>query len=461
MTRTLLIGALLVAPPLTGGLATTRRFSIDVDAEVVAAITARCARCDWGSAGREAALLALSVDGHYSQHLALTRGGQAATYRVMLGALKAGTHQLGIRRDEGRSAPDADAVTIEDIRFEPFAASSPEHEWLAEAPFLRARPGTVEHFSDFPLLMYVERDVKGETGSAYRFQYTAIFTNEDGGTPTDRLMATWGRTTDIEFVYGVSGPDQHGSSRRLIQAQGHRWVDFAGPRIGTHPVLWVATDNNMVADHGPDGLVTFAPAPRPFSLKDQSREAVMDAEPWTYAVTSAEMLREGRIDPTAPAGSGTIPDPRRYATVEACADVANATLAFDIGLRGADGQIRWYGTDRGDPAFRIARGGCFRGGAPLPDGASPKDIASLRLRAYPRPPATLQAPSLQDAERAALPNPGHVVLRKVNRIFILDARFTPSLAPLRWTGELPVPLDGKSLEVPVAVPRHIEHRPGA
>ena len=30
-----------------------------------------------------------------------------------------------------------------------------------------------------------------------------IFTNEDGGTATDRLMATWGRTTDIEFVYGV------------------------------------------------------------------------------------------------------------------------------------------------------------------------------------------------------------------------------------------------------------------
>ena len=30
-----------------------------------------------------------------------------------------------------------------------------------------------------------------------------IFTNEDGGTPTDRLMATWGRTTDIEYIYSV------------------------------------------------------------------------------------------------------------------------------------------------------------------------------------------------------------------------------------------------------------------
>jgi hypothetical protein len=30
-----------------------------------------------------------------------------------------------------------------------------------------------------------------------------IFTNEDGGTATDRLTATWGRTTDIGVVYGA------------------------------------------------------------------------------------------------------------------------------------------------------------------------------------------------------------------------------------------------------------------
>ena len=36
-----------------------------------------------------------------------------------------------------------------------------------------------------------------------RYRYSVIFTNEDGGTPADRLMATWGRTTDIEYLYSV------------------------------------------------------------------------------------------------------------------------------------------------------------------------------------------------------------------------------------------------------------------
>ena len=36
-----------------------------------------------------------------------------------------------------------------------------------------------------------------------RLRYSVVFSNEDGGTPADRLLATWGRLTDIEYVYGV------------------------------------------------------------------------------------------------------------------------------------------------------------------------------------------------------------------------------------------------------------------
>ena len=41
-------------------------------------------------------------------------------------------------------------------------------------------------------------DPRGE-----RLRYSVVFSNEDGGTPSDRLMATWGRLTDIEYVYAV------------------------------------------------------------------------------------------------------------------------------------------------------------------------------------------------------------------------------------------------------------------
>jgi len=438
VTIAFLLAASYQGPPLAG-----RDFTLSADAEVVVTITARCPDCDWSQAGREAVLLELTLDGVYSQHLALTRGREAAPYRVLLGTLSAGAHQLTIRRDTGRSAPRAGPAIVDRIGIEVFTAGSPEHRWLSRAPILRARPGTIDRFSDFPLLMYVETDVGGEGPGPYRYQYTVIFSHEDGGTATDRLMATWGRTTDVEFVFGVRADDAAAGplGREVIQAEGHEWVPFDGPRRGAHPILWVATDNNMVAAHGPEDTISFAPAPQLVSLKATSREAVMDAEPWTYAVTSAEMAREGRVDPGAGAGSGKIPDPRRYAVIEACADVKDATLAFDIGVRGSGQQIAWHATDRDEPRFRIARGGCFRGGAPLPPGVEARDIAGLRVRAYTRPARAGEEPLPAGA--------GQVVLRQVNRVFMLDPEFKPALSSLTWTGVLPIGTDGTPVQIPL------------
>ncbi len=387
-----------------------------------------------GVEGREAVLLEIAVDGRYSQHLALTRGAAVADYPVMLGALPAGEHRLTITRDAARSAAGAGAITFGRIEIRTYDEKSAEHAWLARAPILRARPGTVEKFSDFPLVMYAEQNVGGESGSRYSLQYTVIFTNEDGGTPTDRLMATWGRTTDIEFIYGLTDP----GGREEIQADGHKWILFNGPRVGTHPVLWVATLNNMVADHGPDDMIRFAPAPALVSLAHASREKVMDDNPWMYAVTSAEMVREHRVDPDAKPGSGTIVDPRRYATVEACGQVKDATLAFDIGVRGQGGDVTWFATDT-DPRFRIARGGCFRGGAPLPAGTTLADLAGLRIRANTRPARPGES----------MPPTGSVVLEQVTRVFMLDDRFIPRASPLHWSGSLEVKTDGTPVSIAV------------
>ena len=409
-------------------------FQVRAAGEAVATIAAGCAGCDWGVEGREAVLLQIDVDGRYSQHVALTRGGAVAAYPIVLGALAPGRHTLTITRDTKRSAAQAGAVTFGPIDVHVYEPGSAEYAWISRAPILRARPGTVEKFSDFPLVMYAERHVNGESGSRYSLQYTVIFTNEDGGTPTDRLMATWGRTTDIEFIYGLTDP----GGREEIQAEGHKWIEFKGPREGTHPVLWVATLNNMVADHGPDDMIRFAPAPQLVSLAHASREQVMDDNPWMYAVTSAEMVREHRVDPLARPGSGTIVDPRRYVTLEACGQVKDATLAFDIGVRPAGGDVVWLPTDT-DPRFRIARGGCFRGGAPVPPAVTSADITGLRIRAYPRPP--------RDTDTA--PPAPSVTLEAVTKVFMLDKAFVPDVQPITWSGSLPVKTDGTPVVIPV------------
>jgi len=432
MTPALLLALTMQASP-GSTQSIDRWFPLTRAGEVVATISAGCARCDWSAAGREAVLLEVRVDGRYSQHVALTRGGgPVADYPIVLGALPPGEHHFVVSRDAARSAAGAGPVTFSSVTFRLFEPDSPEYPWISHAPILRARPGTVEKFSDFPLVMYAEQNVNGESGSRYALQYTVIFTNEDGGTPTDRLMATWGRTTDIEFIYGLTDSSP---AREEIQAEGHKWIDFKGPREAAHPIVWVSTMNNMVADHGPDDMIRFAPAPQMVSLAGTSREKVMDENPWMYAVTSAEMEREHRVDPAATPGSGRIVDPRRYVTVEACGEVKDATLAFDIGFRDASGTMRRIGTDT-DPRFRIARGGCFRGGAPLPEGTTIDKVMEIGVRAYTRAPRPGEAPLPAGA--------GSVVITDLTKVFMLDERFEPRVAPaLRMTGKtIPVKTDG-------------------
>ena len=128
-------------------------FRLDREAEAVAAVTASCERCDWGEKGREAAVLALAVDGVHSQHLVLFRGA-SAEYRVLLGPLGAGAHRLTFALDPSRSATGSGAVRVESVSVEAFARGEPGYEGLAHAPILHTRPGSLDRFSDLPLLVW-------------------------------------------------------------------------------------------------------------------------------------------------------------------------------------------------------------------------------------------------------------------------------------------------------------------
>ena len=175
-------------------------------------------------------------------------------------------------------------------------------------------------------------------------------------------------------------------------------------------------------------------APELFDLTNRSREAVMDTHPWTYRVTSQEMMREGKISAEPPAGSDVIPDPRRFVFVEACSDLENAALAFGVRVPGPGGS-RWYDSDRGRDDFRIVRSGCFRGGVPLPRDAAPPD--AIRFRASPR----------ADGHDAAA-QPASVRVTRVNSVFSLGDNYLPMPSRFSWTGSLVLKMDGTPGELP-------------
>ena len=408
-----------------------RVFEVKDAGEAIAVVRATCERCDWGVEGREAAALRISFDGRYSQHLMLARSGGSWEYQLTLGAVTPGTHRVFVHLDPTLSARDLGKVAVTGVSTQVIRPGTDDHIAQAMAPIIYARPNTVGRFTDVPVFMWYEI-VPAPQGR--QFRYSAIFSNEDGGTATDRLMATWGRTTDIEFIYGATVDAKGSVVAEEFQGPGHEVPPFRGRHEAYHPLQWVSTDNNMVSESGPTEI-RYAPVPVKFDLANASREVVMDAHPWTHVLASKEMVREKKLSDTAAAGSGIIPDPRRFVFVEACTELQHAGVSFSVRARDAAGEMRWFDSDRGLPQFRIVRTGCFRGAVPLPAGAGAPE--AVRLKAHTLPPRANAPPP------SAAPS---VVLTRVNKVFTLDDEYVPRRSVFEWTGATRLPLDGDPVE---------------
>ncbi len=419
----------------------THAFALPEAAEVIAEVAAACDGCDWGRKGREAAALRIELDGRYSQHLLLVRGAEPATYRVSLGALQAGAHTLNLSLDTRWTAARAGRVEVARVATESVPDSDRGHALVAHAPILHARPNTVGRFTDVPLLTWVEEDPHA---NGRRLRFSTVFSNEDGGTPPDRLLATWGRLTDLEYVYGVELDRDGRVLSAEFQGKEHRILPFAGRREGLHPALYVATDNNMLSDAG-EALVRFAPAPRLVDLSGASREAVMDAEPWTYRVSCAEARREGRVAAKARSGDKRIVDPQRYVYLEACAETADVGITFGVGVAQEGGRVEFHDSDGGRREFLILRSadhfpnGCFRGAVALPESTPAGAIRALRFRAWTRPTTRGEAPLPKGS--------GSARLLRVNKLFRLDVGDRPGPSLFSWSGELRLVPEGPAVEL--------------
>jgi hypothetical protein len=253
-------------------------------------------------------------------------------------------------------------------------------------------------------------------------------------------MATWGRVTDIELVYSVERDAAGRVLEEVFQGPEHVTTAFAGAHEGRHPLLWVATDNNMVRDRGRTTR-RYAPMPIAFDLASASREAVMDANPWTYRVSAEEARREGRITPDARPGSGRIVDPRRYAYLEGCAEETDAALHFAVEAAAPGGEPRWFESDGGLPRFRVQRSGCFQAAVALPPGTTAASVSAMRVRADTRLP--------HEREPPLPPGSGAARLTRVNRLFLLGEDFTPGPSLLSWSGDAEMKPGGAPVELPV------------
>lgn len=368
---------------------------------------------NWAAAGREAALATVTVDDRHTQHVMLYAGEELHVYSAFLGALAPGAHRLRIERNARYSA-DGSRLEVLAARFRQIADSDPYHIILAHAPILFARANTVGAFTDIPLISYCERLSEG---GHELLQYTVIFSNEDGGTSTRALMARWGRTTDIEYIYKAWLTSAGGVERATIQAADHTEVEFHGQRFGSHPILIPSTDNNMVSDRGSSPIQYQIP-PVLADLTAHSREQIMDDHPIAYRVMAQELQREGKLRPFGAVDGEKISDPRNYAYLEAQAASRQSAIAALIRLRGEN---IWRSSHLGRADYAIAderlatagiRTRRFRTTVELPPGTRPDQIEEIGFEciALPKRP-----------ELAA----GVCRLEALSKLFLLDAQYRP------------------------------------
>jgi CheY-like chemotaxis protein len=373
-------------------------FEVKAAGETVAELTLSAPGGSWAKFGAEAAVADIRVDDRAPFQVMVFNGPEPHKYPVFLGALAAGPHTLKIERNRQHSAA-AVGLAVGGVSFKTASSAALEH-----APVLLARQNTIGKFSDVPLLVYAEELLEG--GDPI-LQYTVIFSNEDGGTSTRALMARWGRTTDIEYVYRVNR--RTGSA--IIQSRDHKDIPYTGGLEGKHPLLLPVTDNNMVEPAPAGSVVRYQIAPIVVDLTTHAREQVMDDHAWTYRVASGEMRREGKLRPFGTVDAEKISEPRNYLYVEL--KVANRSSGVGVSVRLRDDPL-WRNGDLGRADYAISRDGWVRTTVELPPGTRPGQIAEIGLSCVVAP-----------GPERRLHHSGTCRVEAVSKVFMLDGQDRP------------------------------------
>tara|TARA_Y100001970_G_scaffold206461_1_gene251440 strand:+ start:75 stop:2549 length:2475 start_codon:yes stop_codon:yes gene_type:complete len=129
------------------------------------------------------------------------------------------------------------------------------------------------------------------------------------------MMLSWGRTTDIEWVYSVELNQQNEIIDEVFQGASHITTDFNGQKYGTHPYLINATANCNFSDTGTSDYKLFL-SPNNSMVSNHTREYLMDQNPWTYKIMAQELINENKYEENQNPTHWELSDVRNYIYIE-------------------------------------------------------------------------------------------------------------------------------------------------
>jgi hypothetical protein len=268
--------------------------------------------------------------------------------------------------------------------------TNPQYLAYAYAPVIFGRSTSALH--DVPLLSYA--NVRSAPGGGHTLSYVVVWSHEDGGTGFYPFLewGKWGRMADIEnaIAFTVSASGQPSGATYLWggeplvgfpdseTALSEENRPFTGQWWGDHPVLRDATGNNDFSDEGTTPF-RFQLAPVASPAPGQPRDAVMDANPFTYQVMADEIARwyeDKSANPFSPQEG----DARQYALVQlGTSGRGVSSVAVNIRLAGYSG---WFRSDLGW-AYPLTGTGLARTAVKLPLGWRAHAITAAQVAVEP------------------------------------------------------------------------------
>ena len=432
----------VLAAPQQSGDVTKTTFVAKKGGEALLDLTATAPGADWGKSGSESAVVTVRLDGEYNQDVVLFAGEQRFTYQLALGTVSAGRHTVEVAFNKEKSPAGATGAQIQDLSTQVVSAKDPASLAYRYSPILYGRdlpeiPGQYENnYTDVPLIMYYTTSTDPASGNT-TIEYTVIWSNEDGGTNTPALMARWGRSTDIEWIYRVTLDRQGNIVSEFYQAPNHATLPFTGAKEGNHPLLQTSTSNNnltQVEDPALSSGYRFFMDPSQTLPDNRAREVVMDENPWSYQIMAKEMVREGKIEPTPDPSTPEVSDQRNYLYIEIDKDTTYATppasgnwvgTAVAVKLKGDN---TWYTSNHDIPDWSIQRDIPAATTVELPYGTTVNDVKAIRVFAVP----------VDSNPNDATPAPGdyHIDFTDINRAFFLDSTYMPGASFIDWSGDV-------------------------
>jgi len=385
-------------------------FTAGSDTEFLLTISAST-NTNWALSGSESATLVFAIDGdwnNYNQDMVLYAGEDEHFYHTSLGPILSGEHSIQFTFDDTKSSDGANLITIESIELIDIATIDVDTDALTHSPILYGRDllsWNESTHTDIPLIMWHDINMEGQNK---RITYSIIFSNEDSrvGVGLADLMYSYGRTTDIEWMYEVLLSPSGNILSEIFQGASHITTNFEGNKIGRHPILKNATLNCNFTDVGTSDYKFFL-SPIYTANDDYTRQILMDENPWTYRIMAEELINEDRYEEPADPESVIISDVRNYIYIEYKGSTSGQNISLEIA---ADfiGSCNAYVHHHNYPEFGYGYGGgTHRTSIELPKSFDPSQIHELGF--------------ISDGNDEYI-----LTISSISRLFYLDEDYTPT-----------------------------------